>query len=78
MQIDNNKVYSLSEIIRLQLVPGIKSYPTLHAEVLRDAARPPKQRVLDATILGEGKARVIRVKGENLKAYIAGRITSKE
>lgn len=71
--IEKNRIYSLSEIVRLQLVPGIKSYPTLHAEVLRDAAKPPKQRVLDAMIMGEGKARVIRIKGENLAHYVKNR-----
>lgn len=70
MQIDTERTYSLSEIVKLGLVPGIKSYPTLHAEVLRDAAKPPKQRVLDATIIGEGRARVIRIKGENLQNYV--------
>lgn len=70
MQIEPKKVYSLSEIIRLKLVPGIKSYPTLHNEVLRDAAKPATQRVLDATILGEGRARVIRITGKNLQNYV--------
>ena len=69
MQIDTEKVYSLSEIAKLKLVPGIKSYQTLHAEVLRDAAKPQKQRTLDATIIGEGRARVIRIKGENIIKY---------
>lgn len=68
--IDNKKVYSLSEIVRLQLVPGIKSYPTLHAEVLRDAAKPVKERLLNATIIGEGRARVIRIEGKNLAKYV--------
>lgn len=78
MQIQKDKVYSLSEIVRLGLVPDIKSYPTLHAEVLRDAAKPPRQRVLDAMIIGDGRARVIRIKGENLEAYLAQRLTNKK
>ena len=77
MQIELTKDYSLSEIVKKQLVPGIKSYPTLHNEVLRDAAKPATQRVLDATIIGEGRARVIRIKGKNLKAYVDGRANQK-
>lgn len=72
--IENDRVYSLSEIVRLKLVPDIKSYPTLHAEVLRDAAKPVKERVLNATIIGEGRARVIRIKGANLAAYVEERL----
>lgn len=75
--IDNTKVYSLSEIVRLQLVPGIKSYPTLHAEVLRDAAKPTKERLLNATIIGEGRARVIRIEGKNLARYVEHRLKTK-
>lgn len=77
MQIDPNKVYSLSEIVKKQLVPGIKSYPTLHSEVLRDAAKPPKQRVLDATIIGDGRARVIRIEGSKLQTYVDQRAKQK-
>ena len=77
MQIEIEKIYSLSEIVKKQLVPGIKSYPTLHGEVLRDAAKPQKQRILDATIIGEGRARVIRIEGKNLKAYVDGRANQK-
>ena len=73
MEIEQTKIYSLSEIVKKQLVPGIKSYPTLHAEVLRDAARPVKDRVLNATIIGEGRARVIRIAGKNLQVYVDGR-----
>lgn len=75
MQIEKTKVYSLSEIIKKGLVPGIKSYPALHAEVLRDAAKPPKQQVLKATILGDGRARVIRIYGADLENYIKARKT---
>jgi len=71
--IENDKYYSLSEVVRLQVVPGIKSYPTLHNEVLRDNAKPASKRTLDALIIGEGRGRTIRIKGSNLKKYIATR-----
>ena len=77
MEIETNKVYSLSEIVKKQLVPGIKSYPTLHSEVLRDAAKPVTKQILNATIIGEGRARVIRIVGKNLQAYVDGRANQK-
>lgn len=77
MQIEKNKVYSLTEIVKKGLVPDIKSYPTLHAEVLRDAAKPARERVLKATIIGEGRARVIRILGADLAAYVKARASNK-
>lgn len=73
MQINKNEYYSLTQIAKAQIVPGIKSYPTLHAEVLRDAAKPAKDRVLNALIMGHGRGTIIRIKGENLLKYIANR-----
>lgn len=73
MQINKNKYYSLSEIAKAKIVPGATSYPTLHADVLRDAAKPEKDRVINALIIGEGRGTAIRIKGSDLQNYIKHR-----
>lgn len=68
--IEAEKVYSLTEIVKAGLIPPIKSYPTAYRAVLEDLAKPESERTLNATIIGEGRARTIRIKGENLIAYL--------
>lgn len=68
--IDETKTYSLNEIVKSGLIPFIKSYHTAHKEVLNEGFMPKNQRVLDALIMGEGRARTIRIKGANLKRYV--------
>lgn len=69
-KVDENKVYSLTEIVRKGLIPFIKSYQTANKEVLMDIARPKKERLLNANIIGEGRARTIRISGQDLIKYL--------
>jgi len=69
-KIDPEKVYSLTEIVKAGLIPPIKSYPTAYRVVLEDRALPESKRVINATIIGEGRARTIRITGKNLIAYL--------
>lgn len=64
------KTYSLTEIVKKGLIPFIKSYHTAYKAVLEDQALPRTQRTLDADIIGEGKARTIRITGANLQTYL--------
>lgn len=69
-KIETERVYSLTEIIKAGLMPPIKSYPTALRIVLEDLARPENDRTINATIIGDGHARTIRIKGSNLIAYL--------
>lgn len=69
-KIDAERVYSLTEIVRAGLIPPVKSYPTAYRIVLEDKAKPEVERTLDADIIGEGRARTIRIMGKNLIAYL--------
>lgn len=69
-KIEPEKVYSLTEIVKAGLIPPIKSYPTAYRAVLEDRALPESERTLNATIIGEGRARTIRITGKNLIAYL--------
>ena len=51
-------------------MPHIKSYPTAYRVVLEDQLKPEKDRTLNAQIIGEGRARTIRITGSNLIAYL--------
>lgn len=68
--IEPERVYSLTEIVKAGLIPPIKSYPTAYRAVLEDKAKPEADRTLNATIIGEGRARTIRITGKNLIAYL--------
>lgn len=68
--IESERIYSLTEIVKSGLIPHIKSYPTAYRAVLEDQIKPEAQRTLNATIIGEGRARTIRIKGANLIAYL--------
>lgn len=68
--IEIEKTYSLTEIVRKGLIPFIKSYHTANKAVLEDAAKPKKDQLLRAQIIGEGRARTIRIKGENLQRFV--------
>ena len=69
-EISNNKEYALCWIANQKIVPGMRSYHTLHKAVLMDLAKPKKHRVLNARMFGEGKGGGIRIKGSNLKTFI--------
>lgn len=73
--IDTRKTYSLTEIVRKGLIPHIKSYHTAYKAVLEDQAKPARERVLKAQIIGEGRARTIRIKGEDLQNYVNAHVT---
>lgn len=68
--IEPERVYSLTEIVRSGLIPPVKSYPTAYRIVLEDRALPEKERTINANIIGEGRARTIRITGKNLLAYL--------
>lgn len=68
--IEPERVYSLTEIVRAGLIPPIKSYPTAYKAVLEDLAKPEDKRTIKANIIGDGRARTIRITGKNLTAYL--------
>lgn len=68
--IEPEKVYSLHAVVNSGLIPPIKSYPTAYRVVLEDLAKPEEKRTINALIIGEGSARTIRIKGENLINYL--------
>lgn len=70
MEIIDDKLYALGEIATKRIVPGMRSYNTLRKEVFNDLEKPKKSRTIDALVIGDGKHRTIRVKGENLKKLI--------
>lgn len=70
IQIDPNKMYSLTEICKMQVVPGIKSYPTLRNKVLEDKILPVSKRVINAIEAGEGRAKKYFIIGGNLISFI--------
>ncbi len=69
-KIDQNRVYSLTELVRAGLIPPVKSYPTAYRIVLEDLAKAPTARVLNAQIIGEGRGRTIRIRGADLVDYL--------
>jgi hypothetical protein len=69
-KVEAEKMYSLTEIAKKHLIPHAKSYPTAYRIVLEDQTLPEDKQTIKAQILGEGKARTIRIKGENLIAYL--------
>jgi hypothetical protein len=69
-EINPDKLYSLTEVVRSGLIPPIKSYPTAYRIVLEELAMPEKDRLIKADIIGEGHARTIRIEGKNLINYL--------
>jgi len=69
-KIEDDRVYSLTEIVKKGLIPPVKSYPTAYRIILEDKAKPKTERTIDADIIGEGRARTIRIKGANLKKHL--------
>lgn len=70
-EIQQNKWYSLAEMVENKLFPWIKSYQAYRNIILGDKMLPKNQRKLDAVILGEGRAKIIRIKGSNIISYLA-------
>lgn len=68
-KIEPARIYSLTEVVRNGFLP-VKSYPTAYRIVLEDKAKPEAERTLNATIIGEGRARTIRITGENLIKHL--------
>lgn len=69
-QIDPQKLYTPTEIAREQLIPGIKSYPSVLKRVLEDEALPQSKRTINAIKVGEGRGRKYFIKGFNLLKFI--------
>lgn len=65
-----DRLYSPTEIARNQLIPGIKSYPSVLKRILEDEAKPTSKRTIHATKVGEGRGTKYFIKGRNLLAYI--------
>jgi len=66
-KIDPAKTYALSQIVKLKLVPGKKSYTAISNMVMRDRFGA---NLLEAQMMGEGNATRIYIKGENLIKFI--------
>ena len=69
VKIDIEKTYSVLDLVKQQLIPGIKDYRAYMKRVLEDAAKG-RNSLLKPTILGEGKSRRVYIKGENLAKYL--------
>ena len=69
VKIDIEKTYSVLDLVKQQLIPGIKDYRAYMKRVLEDAAKG-RNSLLNPTILGEGKSRRVYIKGENLAKYL--------
>lgn len=69
-EIELDRLYSPTEIAREQMMPGIKSYPSVLKRVLEDEAKPKSQRTIHAVKVGEGRGTKYFIKGRNLLAYI--------
>jgi len=74
-KIELDKLYSPTEIAREQLIPGIKSYPSVLKRVLEDDAKPKSKRTINAIKVGEGRGRKYFIQGRNLLAYIQAQAT---
>lgn len=70
--IDPNKIYSLTEIVRDGLMPGVKSYPAVKNRVMDDEALPQNKRTINAIKVGEGRGRKYFIQGRNLLKFIEG------
>lgn len=69
IKIDLEKTYSVLDLVKLKVIPGIKDYRAYMKRVLEDAALGRKS-ILKPIILGEGKSRRVYIKGKNLEAYL--------
>lgn len=74
-QIEPDKLYNPTEIARDQLIPGIKSYPSVLKRILEDEALPKSKRTIHATKVGEGRGTKYFIQGRNLLAYIEAQAT---
>ncbi len=66
--INAEKTYSVLELYKLGAFKGIKDYRTCVRHVLNDAAKG-RTSLLKPTILGEGRAKRIYIKGANFTEY---------
>ncbi len=67
--INPTKEYTLSELVKIEAIPGLRSYPSYKNRVLEDLAKG-RNSVLKAKIIGEGRGRTIRIVGQNLINYV--------
>lgn len=68
-KINPTKEYTLSELVKIEAIPGLRSYPSYKNRVLEDLAKG-RNSVLKAKIIGEGRGRTIRIVGQNLINYV--------
>lgn len=66
--INEEKTYSVLELFKMGAFEGIKDYRTCIRRVLEDSAKG-RNSVLKPTILGEGQAKRIYIKGSNFIEY---------
>lgn len=69
-KIDPNKIYSLTEIVREQFIPGLKCYPAIRNRVLEDLALSPNKRTINAIKVGEGRGSKYLIKGRDILKFI--------
>ena len=76
-QIDDDKFYHLTEVIRDRLVPFWRNYNTANRMMWEDKAKRASERTLNAKVIGEGRGRIILIKGVNLKKFIEYETTNR-
>lgn len=70
-EIQADKMYSLTEVVKDRLLPKKMSYYVLRNIVMDDSALPENKRTINALKVGEGRGRKYFIKGENLLKFIA-------
>lgn len=66
--IDPTKFYSLGEIVRDGLIPGIDTIPKASRLVITDKVR---NKILRGVVVPRGRNVMYKVKGENIIIYLA-------
>lgn len=69
-EINPKKDYNLTEIVDKELMGKGKSYFVCKNIITDERWQPEKERVLNATKVGEGKGSTYFVKGKNLIKYL--------
>lgn len=65
--IDPEKWYTISEMVEAQLFPWCKNFATYRRYILDDRK---SRNYLKAVILGRGRQKVYRIKGENIIKFL--------
>lgn len=68
--IDPEGLYSATDLVRGNMLPDVKTYPTILGRVREDLMLPERERVLKALKVGTGRATHYVIKGRNLINYL--------